>query len=519
MGNCIYPIAFCLVYLVYYIESYSQIVENVFMQSHYWLTRLFYIRGLGVIYFIIAVILFLQGPQLIGPEGLTPVSEVTQRLLETEGSIWPTFWKYPSVLFLNSTNSFLMIMSGLFFAASLMLITGLCNIPLLLLLWFLQLSLVNGAGRFYSFGWETMMLEMTLMACLFVHPWRLNLMSKKYWAPHYWAIFPLLWMMFRLMLGAGLIKIRGDVCWLDFSCMNYHYQTQPNPHFLSWYFHHLPTWFHQLEVGLTHFCELLVPFLFLLTRRVRIVGGIIIILFQFTLISTGNLAFINWLTIVLALLAFDDQFLVHFIRKSKEKSLKVLQKIEVNLIGKRITYVFLIAIAFLSYKPVANMISPSQRMNESYDGYHLVNSYGLFGSITKKRYEIIISGTRSPTLPASNQWQEYEFYCKPGAIDQRPCWVTPYHLRLDWQMWFSAMRPKLQENWLATLASKMLVNDAHLQSLLRSNPFVGGEPPQFIKMDLYLYEYTDWGDPSGNWWKRQYVSSYLPAISLRNFKK
>jgi hypothetical protein len=27
-----------------------------------------------------------------------------------------------------------------------------------------------------------------------------------------------------IYLGAGLIKLRGDKCWWDLTCMNYHYQ-------------------------------------------------------------------------------------------------------------------------------------------------------------------------------------------------------------------------------------------------------------------------------------------------------
>ena len=32
------------------------------------------------------------------------------------------------------------------------------------------------------------------------------------------------WLLFRIMRGAGLIKIRGDACWRDLTCMDYHYQ-------------------------------------------------------------------------------------------------------------------------------------------------------------------------------------------------------------------------------------------------------------------------------------------------------
>ena len=61
------------------------------------------------------------------------------------------------------------------------------------------------------------------------------------------------------MLGSGLIKVRGDDCWKDLTCMFTYYETQPVPNFLSIYFHHLPEWIHKGSVLITHFVELIVP--------------------------------------------------------------------------------------------------------------------------------------------------------------------------------------------------------------------------------------------------------------------
>ena len=53
-----------------------------------------------------------------------------------------------------------------------------------------------------------------------------------------WITIVLLrWLCFRVMFGAGLIKLRGDPCWRDMTCLDYHYETQPMPNPLSWYFH------------------------------------------------------------------------------------------------------------------------------------------------------------------------------------------------------------------------------------------------------------------------------------------
>lgn len=37
------------------------------------------------------------------------------------------------------------------------------------------------------------------------------------------------WLLFRIMLGAGLIKVRGDECWRNLTCMHYHYQVRSHP--------------------------------------------------------------------------------------------------------------------------------------------------------------------------------------------------------------------------------------------------------------------------------------------------
>ncbi len=532
----------------------------------FWLTRLFYIRGLGSLYVIMGAILFFQGPSLIGESGLHPLVEHLK--LSSQQSASEFFLNYPSLFWLNASDLMIKSMACTFLIFGALMFLGFCNIIVLFILWSIQLSLVNAGSPFFAFGWETMMLEMTFLSVFFIHPWRMNLLSVKNRFPHYLCFLPLLWLMFRLMFGAGLIKLRGDACWLDLTCMDYHYQTQPNPHVLSWFYHQLPNWFHRIEVLLTHFCEIVVPFLFLSTTKWRRVGGLIIIFFQITLMSTGNLAFINWQTIVLSFVAFDDQFLRKFVSyktrtKIKELSLlsphsldqqsalksKSQEKLDiikikdlksenektisfVNIKGLHLNLIHnlnffkllnnldlklvvfgLLIVGFLSIKPLMNLISHEQRMNESYNRFHLINSYGLFGSITKVRYEVVISATSDQTLTEQTIWKEYIFYCKPSGVDQRPCLITPYHLRLDWQMWFSAMRPSLQEPWLARLAEKILKNDPQLNSLLITNPFAAESPPHWIKMDLYEYDFAS--AESTDWWRRKWYKIYLNPSQLR----
>src|SRR5262249_16832401 len=125
-----------------------------------------------------------------------------------------------------------------------------------------------------------------------------------------------LWIGFRIMVGAGLIKLRGDRCWRDLTCLYYHYETQPIPNPISRYFYFSPPWLLTFETACNHFIELLVPWFSFGTRSVRHIAGVLLITFQIFLIISGNLSFLNYLTIVPFIACLDDTFLRRFLSGS-----------------------------------------------------------------------------------------------------------------------------------------------------------------------------------------------------------
>src|SRR5205814_3689161 len=120
-----------------------------------------------------------------------------------------------------------------------------------LVMWALYLSIVNVGQRWYAFGWESLLLETGFLA-IFI--------GNADTAPPIATLWLLRWLLFRLEFGAGLIKLRGDRCWRDLTCLYYHHETQPMPGPLSWYFHRLPRPLHKAEVAANHFTQLVVPF-------------------------------------------------------------------------------------------------------------------------------------------------------------------------------------------------------------------------------------------------------------------
>src|SRR5439155_13245884 len=118
-------------------------------------------------------------------------------------------------------------------------------------LWLAYLSIVNVGQTFYGFGWESMLVEAGFFA-IFLGPASMR--------PSFIPVLLLRWMLFRVELGAGLIKLRHDRCWRDLTCLYYHYETQPLPNPLSWYFHRAPKLFHRFAVLFSHFVQIVVPF-------------------------------------------------------------------------------------------------------------------------------------------------------------------------------------------------------------------------------------------------------------------
>jgi hypothetical protein len=173
-------------------------------------------------------------------------------------------------------------------------------------------------------------------------------------------------------------------------------------------------------------------------------------------------------------------------------------------------------VATLSYRPARNLVSRHQLMNYSFDPLHLVNAYGAFGSITRRRYEIVIEGTWDREISRDTQWREYEFKGKPGDPRRLPPQVAPYHLRLDWLMWFAALSPRYASPWLVPLLYKLLTGDRDALGLLRANPFPG-TPPRFVRARLYHYRFTTWQQlrRTGAWWERTLAGEYISPVSLR----
>jgi lipase maturation factor len=233
--------------------------------------------------------------------------------------------------------------------------------------------------------------------------------------------------------------------------------------------------------------------------------------FQTMLLLSGNLSFLNWLTIVPILSCFDDALLRRVLPQRLVARAGRAAAEATRSRGQEIATLGLAGVvALLSIGPVANLLSPAQAMNRSFDPLELVNTYGAFGSVGRVRHEIVLEGTDESEIGPATRWREYELPCKPGDVRRRPCVVSPYQPRLDWQIWFAAMATPAEHPWMLGLVSKLLHGDAAVRGLLASDPFPE-RPPRWIRARLYRYRFAPPG--SDAWWERTLEGEWLPPLS------
>ncbi|MFC8034200.1 lipase maturation factor family protein [Streptomyces griseoincarnatus] len=463
-----------------------------FGATEYWTSRLVFQKGLAALYLVAFLAAALQFRALVGERGMLPVPRFVARVPARRS---------PSLFHLHYSDRFFAgcAWTGCAVAAALLagadsLVPLWAAMLLWLVPWALYLSIVNVGQTWYAFGWESLLLEVGFLGVF---------LGNDEVAPPVVVLFLLRWVLFRVEFGAGLIKMRGDECWRRLTCLDHHHETQPMPGPLSWFFHRLPKPLHRVETAANHVTQLVVPFLLFAPQPVASAAAALMIVTQLWLVLSGNFAWLNWITVVLALPAVAWPSDPPPVGDAPLWYVAVVLAVSALLLA-------------LSHAPVRNMLSRRQVMNRSFDPLHLVNTYGAFGTVSRVRHEVVLEGTADETPREDSEWREYEFKGKPGDPRRWPRQFAPYHLRLDWLMWFAALSPAYASPWFGGLVERLLENDPDTLRLLRRSPFPADAPPRHIRARLFRYRFTTWRElrETGACWERTCVREFFPPTRL-----
>jgi lipase maturation factor 1 len=478
----------------------------------YVLTRALFLRLLGVVYLCAFASLGGQIEGLIGSHGLLPVADYLQPLEAMP--LADQFMRLPTLAWFNSSDGALLAMCGGGVTLAALLIFGILPIPCLALLWLLYLSLMNIGQDFLSFQWDALLVETGFLAIFFA-PAQLWPGRPAAAAPSRTVLWLLRWLLFRLMFMSGVVKLEsGDPTWRGLTALDYHYWTQPLPNPAAWALAQLPALFQQFSTAMTLVIEICAPFLIFAPRRMRLLGAALLIGLQLLIYGSGNFAFFNLLTMALGVLLLDDRALRRLIPRGLRPAAQAARR--ASPARWLITAPLAVGILLMSLIPASSFGVPLRMPDAVYewadrlDGFHLVNTYGLFAVMTTSRPEIIIEGSAD-----GRTWREYEFRYKVGDVHRPPPFVAPHQPRLDWQMWFAALGPPQGNAWFEPLLRGLLQNRPEIVGLLGRNPFPAA-PPRYVRAMLYSYHFTDAATlaATGDWWRRRPISVYYPQMSL-----
>ena len=513
---------------------------NDFYRGNFTLGSRMFLIGIALIYLIAFVSLWLQIEGLFGSEGIMPFERYFERLFKQDTPA-AYILRYPSLLwldhFLKLGNSFLHILCGMGSLLSILALFNYWRGYSLFLCWIFYLSLVVLGSPFLSFQWDNLLLESGFLSI-----WLAGF-KRTDQKPSPFILFTVYLLLFRLMFFSGYVKLASnDPVWWNLSALLLHFETQPLPHALSWYFHQIPPILLKIATALMFFIELVVPFFIFMGRRLRHSAGILFMVFMLVIILSGNYTFFNFLTVVLCLSLFDNEFYRRWLVVLPTRFLK---KGNFSLPGKTWSIIqkaiclLIVTLALItegrrwlpmSQYPVISNIYSFLRPFRS------VNTYGLFADMTTTRPEVIFEISAD-----GDNWQELQFKWKPVALDARPRFVQPHQPRLDWQLWFAGLfyERVLALFWQQTGRAPASYDEIHrfiyqryrqvysrhvwvhnfMEGILNKSPSVLNltahenwpDKPFYCRAWLFDYHFTQIGE--NTWWQRENKRVLFPQLN------
>lgn len=455
-----------------------------------------FIKLLGLSFLVAFWSLLVQIQGLYGSKGILPMEEIFRGLRHGKGL--RDYFYTPSLFWLSTSDQMLRWTAIAGMIGSLFVLSGIAVPLFLFILCLLYLSYVSTCIYFLSFQWDVLLIEVGFAGFLF------SLQTP----PLPIAVFLMWVILFRFLFSSGVVKfLLGSEEWRRLTAMEYHYETQPLPNRVAYFFHHQPKSVAQFSTIVVFFFEMVLPFFIFTTPEIRFYTFILMVFFQLLIILTGNFAFFNLLTIALCCTLVDDNYFswvpAHLHPSTSTPTLGTSLFVS-------FTCMIMILLNFFQLVDLFRPLPIIDRVLRLIAPFNIVNRYGLFSYMTTHRYEIIIEGSED-----GETWKAYEFKWKPGDLKIPPRQVAPHQPRLDWQMWFAALGQARQNPWLIRFAYCLLKGSHDVLKLIKHNPF-SEKPPQFVRALLYEYHFTSnqKRTKTGEWWERKYLRVYLPPLKL-----
>ena len=438
---------------------------------------------------------------LIGPDGLEPAVDHFARLAARPGI---SFLDAPSLFWFGATAPALVGGCVLGGALALAALAGIAPRLLLPTSALLYLGYMHAGPTFLSFQWDNLLVEAGLLA---------GLLPRDRAAPL--AHLALRLLLFKVFFESGLAKWaspRGD--WQDGSAMAAYYQTAPLPTPLAAVFHHLPRAWHMLESWWAVGFELTIPPAIFGGRRLRALALGVFSTFLVVDFATANYGFFVPLTGTLLVFLLDESHalaLLRGLRRAPPPASAAPQAGPGRALTAGVVAAWMALSALGGLARFAD-IDPAPGLRSAAAAWRAANVYHLFASITTERLEPEFQAS-----PDGETWTALSLHHKPGPADRRPPFVAPHQPRLDFQLWFYALR---WQQSTPRYVGRLVEGLCHAPG--RVQPFFAGplpRDPHAVRIVFHDMQFTDGPTrrATGRWWDRVEVGATrtLPCADVQ----
>jgi hypothetical protein len=443
--------------------------------------------GLALIFAVAWISLGVQLRVLIGARGLLPARELVAAAREAHTSLF----ELPTVFFWGAPDWALVagVFVGLALAGCALL--GVRARLAFALSTLLYLSYATLARTFLSFQWDNLLLECGAFAVL--------LPTDR---PARWVHLLFRLILFKLYWESGVAKWQSHLRdWQDGSAMTFYYETAPIPAALAFYAHHAPVVWHHFESWATLAFELVLPFAIFGPRKVRQFAAAFFTAFQIINALTANYGFFCYLATLLHVFLLDDALLA---RLPLSLATATVASTRARQAGAAVVMALFVAVSLNDGLASFAGIAASPRLLELANRWRIINTYHLFGHITRERIE--------PELQTfdGKEWSAHDLHYKPGDVRRAPPYVAPHQPRVDFQLWFYGLQYRYQTpGYVPALLARMCHDPEAVQPLfVRELP----RAPEAVRIVYWQYHFATVEErrADGAWWTRTRIDETRP---------
>jgi hypothetical protein len=137
-----------------------------------------------------------------------------------------------------------------------------------------------------------------------------------------------------------------------------------------------------------------------------------------------------------------------------------------------------------------------------YAPWRIINTYHLFGHITRARIEPELQ-----TTDDGERWIAHDLRHKPGDPRRRPDWVAPHQPRVDFRLWFYGLDYRSgTPEYVAVLVERLCRDPAAVQPIFRDRL---PAHPRAVRLVFWRYHFSTTTErrEQGVWWTREPVDA------------